>query len=370
MKNRALWIGVNALAIGMFFSSGCTPLVPVSYPAIELPLTKGMNTSTVVDDIIEVPASRLWHKTIEIPETLGEVEVVGWCVASGGARNDVKVLVLDDVDFYNWKNFAKVKGLYQSEKTSVANVTALIENPGKYHLIISNWFSEFSSKIVIAKVYLYWSVKPVAFKINSNDIALEDADEFQIPKNAEVTFKFIDKVNTSNFKVTKDGREIPISANISGEEVKFIAPSIGIYEFSCGSGSLVIKGKFSVVLAQPIIGQGLTISSNMANTPPRLDRMEDKIYESKDYLSPFSLNAIDPDDDVLTYYAFNLPEAPGGNDNGRQIWLPAATLDKNSGKLTWNPVSGNLSAGKYYVRFEVSDGILSDYQDIIIEIKR
>jgi hypothetical protein len=370
MKNNIKPAGIIALVTLMILASACTPEVPVSYPAIELPLTKGMNTSIVVDDIIEVPASKLWHKTFEIPDTLAEVQMVGWCVASGGARNDVKVLVLDDVDFYNWKNFAKVKGLYQSEKATVANFTAVIESPGKYHLAVSNWFSEFSSKIVVAKVYLYWSVKPVVFEIRSGDAALRNGD-FQIPKNAEVTFKFVDKVDTGNFKATKDGREIAISSNITGSEVKFVAPSTGIYEFSCGNGSLVIKGKFNVIPAQPVIGQGLTISSNMANSPPRLDRIEDKTYESKDYLSPFTLTASDPDDDTLMYYAFNLPSALAGIESGgRKIWLPAATLDQNSGKLSWDPLSANLSAGKYYVRFEVSDGVLSDFQNIVIEIRR
>ena len=31
-----------------------------------------------------------------------------------------QALFLNDVDFYNWKNFAKVKGLYESDKTTIA----------------------------------------------------------------------------------------------------------------------------------------------------------------------------------------------------------------------------------------------------------
>jgi hypothetical protein len=328
-----------------------------------------MSTSTVVDDIIEVPASELWHKTIEIPLTLEGVRLAGWCVASGGARNDVKVLVLDDVDFYNWRNFGKVKGLYQSEKTTVANITAEISAPGKYHLVFSNWFSEFSSKKVIAKVYLYWSVRPVTYKIAAGDTAL-NSEDFQIPKGADVTFKFADGVDTSNFRVTKDGEEMPVSANISGSEVKFIAPSVGIYGFSSGSGTLMVKGSFSVIPAQPVIGQGLTVSSSLANAPPHLDKIEDKTYDGTGSLDAFTVTASDPDDDTLTYYAFNVPMAVSGYDeNGRRVWRPAAALDKDSGAFSWNEVSGNLSAGKYYVRFEVSDGILSDSQDVTIEIK-
>jgi hypothetical protein len=324
-----------------------------------------MSTSSVIDDIIEIPASELWHKTIEIPPTLDVVKLAGWSVASGGARNDVKVLVLDDIDFHNWRNFAKVKGLYQSEKITTANFTAEIKNPGKYHLVFSNWFSEFSSKKVIAKVFLYWSVRPVTYEIKADDLTLNNED-FKIPKGARVTFKFTNETDTGNFQITKDGKEIPVSANITGSDVKFIAPSVGIYQFNCGN----VAGGFSVIPAQPAIGQGFTVSSSLANAPPRLNIIDDKIYASKDSLDSFIITASDPDDDELTYYAFNLPIAVSGYDeNGRRIWSPAASLDKSTGVFSWNSVSRSIVPGKYFLRFEVSDGILSDHQDIIIEIK-
>jgi hypothetical protein len=200
-----------SLLMVLLILSGCRSRVPARYPIIELPLTTGMSTSIVIDDIVEVPPTKLWHKTIEIPSTLDGVKLAGWCVASGGARNDIKVLVLNDIDFYNWKNFGKVKGLYQSDKISIAEIAAELKSPGRYHLIINNWFSEFSSKKVIAKVYLYWSIKPVTYKIKSDDTTLNSKD-FQIPKGADVTFEFVDKVDTSNFRISKDGEEKPISA--------------------------------------------------------------------------------------------------------------------------------------------------------------
>ncbi len=369
MRKFTIWLTIATLISVLFISYGCEPNVPARYPSIELPLTGAMSTSTVVDDIIEVPASELWHKTMEIPSTLDVVKLAGWSVASGGARNDVKVLVLDDIDFHNWRNFGKVKGLYQSEKTTAANFTAEMKAPGKYHLVFSNWFSEFSSKKVIAKVYLYWSVKPVTYEIKSGDIALNSAD-FKVPKSANVTFKFIDKIETGNFRISKDGKETRVSASIAGSEVKFIAPSVGVYQFSCGNGPLTVTGGFSVIPAQPAIGQGLTVSSSLANAPPRLGKIDDKTYANKDALDSFIITGSDPDDDELTFYAFNLPMAVSGYDeNGRRIWSPAATLDRSTGLFSWNKVSSNISSGKYFVRFEVSDGIVSDQQDIIIEIK-
>jgi len=369
MRKFTILVGILALITITFGLSGCEPSVPARYPTIELPFMGSMSTSVVVDDIIEVPPSELWHKTIEIPPTLENVKIAGWSVASGGARNDIKVLVLDDIDFHNWRNFGKVNGLYQSEKTNVASFTTEIEKYGKYHLVFSNWFSEFSSKKIVAKVYLYWAIKPVTYKIVAGDATLNSKD-FLIPKGADVTFTFVDKIDTGNFEITQDGKVTPLSANITASEVKFIAPSVGTYEFTCGDSALMIKGSFSVIPAQPVIGQGLTVSSSMSNTPPHLDKIEDKTYDGKDSLKSFILTASDADDDTLTFYAFNLPVAVSGYDeNNRRIWSPAATLDKDSGTFTWNDVSSNISAGKYYVRFEVSDGILSDYQDVTITIK-
>ena len=97
------------LVIILSISAGCESDIPTRSPTIELPLMGKVNSSTVIDDILEVPASDLWHKTIEIPSNLERVKLVGWCVASGGARNDVKVLVLNDIDFHNWRNFNKVR---------------------------------------------------------------------------------------------------------------------------------------------------------------------------------------------------------------------------------------------------------------------
>lgn len=369
MKNFAFYIWLLLLVVVVLSASGCGcgSDVPVRYPVIELPpLEEGTNTSIVIDDIIEVPPSELWHKTIEIPSSLENVKAVGWCVASGGARNDIKVLILDDVDFHNWRNFNKVDGLYQSEKINVDTLDVEISNPGKYHFVISNWFSEFSSKKVIAKVYLYWSVKAVTYKIKADDVTL-NSDDFLIPKGADVTFKFTDKIDTGNFKISKESKDTPISANISDSEVKFIAPADGIYNFSCGNNDLMIEGGFSVIPAQPVIGRGFTVSSSMANAPPSIQRIT---FNNEKPLDDFTIEAIDPDDDELTYYAFNIPVVISGYDNdGRRIWRPAANLDNSTGVFSWNNLSGDIPAGKYYVHFEVSDGILSDQQDIVIEIE-
>jgi hypothetical protein len=350
MKKHIVCIWLIVLIVAVPLSSGCEADIPTSYPQIELPPTKGQSTSIVIDDIIEVPASELWHKTIEIPETLQGVKMIGWCTASGGARNDIKVLVLNDIDFHNWRNFSKVTGLYQSEKTTVADIDVKIPGPGKYHLVVSNWFSEFSSKKVIAKVYLYWSVKPFPLEIGVDSMAT-DNDMVQIPASANVTVTFDNEECASSVRVNRDAADAtPVSVSVNGTEVKFIAPTEGNYIIKCSDTSQSVGKKFEIIPSSPTIGRGMTVDSSTPNAPPRLNRIGDHTIEAGDVLQ-FKVEAVDPDDDPLLYYACNLPEGASFNGTSREFsWIPSR-------------------AGTYFVHFEASDGVLKDEENITIEVK-
>jgi hypothetical protein len=111
----------------------------------------------IINTKITVEPQTLWQADFYVDgRFMSNVRVVGWMMASGGAFNDVKILVLNDIDFTNWKNFHDTEGVYQSDKVTKAQIEEEIEEPGSYHLVISNRFSEFSSKDVLLKVYLYY----------------------------------------------------------------------------------------------------------------------------------------------------------------------------------------------------------------------
>ncbi len=111
----------------------------------------------IINTKITVEPQTLWQTDFYVDGSfMNDVRIVGWMMASGGAFNDVKILVLNDIDFTNWKNFHDIKGIYQSDKVTKAQINAQIEDSGSYHLVISNRFSEFSSKDVLLKVYLYY----------------------------------------------------------------------------------------------------------------------------------------------------------------------------------------------------------------------
>lgn len=63
-------------------------------------------------------------------------------------------------------------------------------------------------------------------------------------------------------------------------------------------------------------------------------------------------SAVDPEGDQLTYSSSSLPDG--------------ATFDPDTATFSWTPRYDQ--AGIYVIRFEVSDGYLSDYEDVTITV--
>jgi VCBS repeat-containing protein len=96
----------------------------------------------------------------------------------------------------------------------------------------------------------------------------------------------------------------------------------------------------------------ITVLEASANSPPVFDLIGDKSV-SEEQLLEFIISATDPDGDNLTYSA-NLTSLP-----------PEAIFDPETQTFSWTPSLGQ--AGTYNnVRFEVSDGELTDSEDIAI----
>ena len=137
---------------------GCTPEpFPTIPPSVDLPTPEGQS-KVIVDEIITVNSDEFLDLPFDVNVmNMHNVRVVGWFMASGGSRNDIKVLILDSIDFINWDNLHEVEGVYKSGKLTIGKIDVPIIASGKYHLVFDNRFSEFSSKHVLAKVYLSWS---------------------------------------------------------------------------------------------------------------------------------------------------------------------------------------------------------------------
>ncbi|MCP4607896.1 MAG: hypothetical protein GY845_04180, partial [Planctomycetes bacterium] len=93
----------------------------------------------------------------------------------------------------------------------------------------------------------------------------------------------------------------------------------------------------------------ITISSNQA---PVLDSIGDKSVNEEEALL-VTISATDPDDDSITYSASNLPSG--------------ASFDTDTQTFSWTPTY--TQAGTYpSIHFEVTDGNLTDSEDITITI--
>ncbi len=90
-------------------------------------------------------------------------------------------------------------------------------------------------------------------------------------------------------------------------------------------------------------------SVTIAHHPPVLAPIGDKVGAQGTAIS-FAVSATDADGDALTYSAAGLPDG--------------ATFDLATGTFSWTP--GYDQSGSYTVRFAVTDGRSSDYEDVTI----
>ena len=116
-------------------------------------------TIEVINSRVTVPAHGISETVFYVDNKfMKNVKIRGWFSVSGGAFNDIKIAVLNDNDFTNWDNFRKTEdAVYLSEKVTKTQFDLDITEPGTYHLVLSNRFSEFSYKEVTLKVYLYFT---------------------------------------------------------------------------------------------------------------------------------------------------------------------------------------------------------------------
>jgi outer membrane protein assembly factor BamB len=100
--------------------------------------------------------------------------------------------------------------------------------------------------------------------------------------------------------------------------------------------------------------ENITITVDNTNRPPVLDHIGDKTVNETDLLE-FTINAADPDADVLTYTASNLPDGAAFNPNTRTF--------------SWTPTFGQ--SGTYPdVHFAIGDGEFTDWENITITVNR
>jgi hypothetical protein len=98
-------------------------------------------------------------------------------------------------------------------------------------------------------------------------------------------------------------------------------------------------------------GNDRTFTTKSVNNPPVLNAIGNKTVNEGSLLR-FTISATDPDGDTLTYSTSNLPSGANFNSSTRTF--------------SWTPRYNQ--AGVYTVRFQVSDGELTDYENVTITV--
>jgi hypothetical protein len=158
-----------------------------------------------------------------------------------------------------------------------------------------------------------------------------------IINNSAGTVTNIFNAITGNKSVTAGGTFITINATATG---------------SSGTSAIELS---TVKISKPngdLVSLNVTDGSVRLNSPPVLTAIGDKTVDEGQILS-FMLAATDIDNDPLTFSALDLPSGASFN---------AATRT-----FQWTP--DHTQSGNYSVRFNVTDGIYTDEENIIIIVR-
>ncbi len=151
---------VSFLLISVVFgllSCGGSGTQPSTSPTSTVPLVS--ESTNVVTGMVVVPANGSRDLTFDIDGTTQQnIRLVGWIHASGGSQNEIEVFVANDADFQSWQQGRKVTPLYNSGRTTLADLDVRIPaSTVRYHLVFNNVFSS-SLKYVQAQLDLEYYV--------------------------------------------------------------------------------------------------------------------------------------------------------------------------------------------------------------------
>lgn len=111
---------------------------------------------------------------------MAEPTILGRITASGGTGNDIRLLVLSEPDFANWKNNHPVAPIYDSGQITSADVKARLGDAGTYYVVLSNMFSTVTPKTVEGTLALTWKPGPALIAAKRAEVAARRAQEDQL----------------------------------------------------------------------------------------------------------------------------------------------------------------------------------------------
>ncbi|SMH71336.1 hypothetical protein [Candidatus Nitrosotalea okcheonensis] len=115
------------------------------------------HTASLVNDMVHVNAHTYTYYTFSAPSGSTNAYVSGKFTAGGGSGNDIRVFIMDDQNFINWRNGHQSNVYYNSGQETVGNINANIPSGQTLYLIYDNTFSVLSSKEVSTDVSLTYT---------------------------------------------------------------------------------------------------------------------------------------------------------------------------------------------------------------------
>jgi hypothetical protein len=111
----------------------------------------------IVNGMIGVKAGGYQAYPFYAPDGSSDVSVKGNFEARGGSGNDIKVAILDQQAYTNWKNGHQVNAYYSSGKLTTSTLNEGVPSGEQMYLVFDNQFSTFSSKDVRTSVDLVYT---------------------------------------------------------------------------------------------------------------------------------------------------------------------------------------------------------------------
>jgi hypothetical protein len=130
---------------------------PLRAPPSESPAVPALRPVTLklASGQLVVPALKYHYVRFQVdPAQMQQARVFGSFRASGGSRNDIEALVLDEDQFKTFSSRQQTHVLYNSGKITEGQINVRISQAGTYYFVFSNIFSLISTKYVFAEVEL------------------------------------------------------------------------------------------------------------------------------------------------------------------------------------------------------------------------
>ena len=152
-KAKKIGIAIGIEVAGVIIALFIFGFFPGTYHSI-IPI---QHTLIIVNSMVRVQPSQYGYYTFNVPSDASNAVVSGTFTAGGGSGNDIKVAILDEQNFINFKNNHQVNAYYSSGQQIVGNISVKVPSGQTLYLVYDNTFSAISSKEVTTSVSLLYT---------------------------------------------------------------------------------------------------------------------------------------------------------------------------------------------------------------------